>query len=195
MTKEKFLAILRKGLSPLPKKERDERLTFYSEMIDDRMEEGLSEEEAVAGIGNPEEIAKQIAGEIPSGEKVGRGRKFRAWEVVLLVLGSPLWIALLAAVFAVVLALLVVLWAVIVCFWAVFASLAACAFGGLAAGVVFSLVGSPIVGLAMFGAAMVCAGLAVFAFFGCNAATKGAAFLSKWTVLGIIRFFRRKGAA
>ncbi len=195
MTKEKFIELLRKGLAPLPKAERDERLTFYSEMIDDRVEEGLSEEEAVAGIGNPEEIARQIAGEMLPKEKKGLGRKFRAWEIVLLVLGSPLWIALLAAVFAVILAFLVVLWAAIVCVWAVFASLAASAFGVLVGGVVFAATGNGIISVAMLGAAMVCAGLAVFAFFGCNAATKGAAFLSKWTVLGIVRFFKRKGEA
>ncbi len=42
MTKQEFIAELRKGLSGLPKKELEERLTFYSEMIDDRMEEGLT---------------------------------------------------------------------------------------------------------------------------------------------------------
>lgn len=47
MNKQEFLVKLRKGLSGLPKEDIEERLTFYSEMIDDRMEEGLSEEEAV----------------------------------------------------------------------------------------------------------------------------------------------------
>ena len=195
MTKEKFIELLRKGLSPLPKEERDERLTFYSEMIDDRVEEGLSEEEAVAGIGNPEEIARQIAGEMLPKEKNERGRKFRAWEIVLLVLGSPIWLSLLAAIFAVILAFLVVLWAGVVCVWAVFASLAASAFGVLVGGVVLAATGNGIISVAMFGTAMVCAGLAVFAFFGCVAATKGVAFLSKWIVVGIVRFFKRKGEA
>ena len=52
MNKQAFLERLRKALSGLPPKEQEERITFYSEMIDDRMEEGLSEEEeAVASIG------------------------------------------------------------------------------------------------------------------------------------------------
>ena len=48
MGKQEFLAQLRKGLQGLPQEDIEERLTFYSEMIDDRMEEGLSEEEAVS---------------------------------------------------------------------------------------------------------------------------------------------------
>ena len=60
MNKQEFLTELKKALSPLSKADLEERLSFYSEMIDDRMEEGLSEEEAVAAIGSPDEIAAQI---------------------------------------------------------------------------------------------------------------------------------------
>lgn len=199
MTKEKFLELLRKGLSDLPREEIDERINFYSEMIADRMEEGLGEEAVIADIGAPREIAMQIVSEaLPKAEekkKEKSGRKIRAWEMVLLILGSPLWIALLAAAFAVVISLLAVLWTVIVCFWAVFASLAGSALGVLAGGALFAVTGDVMVGAGLCGGAMVCAGLAVFAFFGCKAATKGAAFLSKWTVIGIVRFFKRKGEA
>ena len=43
MNKQDFLAQLRKELSGWPKEDAEERLTFYSEMLDDRIEEGLSE--------------------------------------------------------------------------------------------------------------------------------------------------------
>ncbi len=43
MNKQAFLTQLRKGLSGLPQEDIEERLAFYSEMIDDRIEEGLSE--------------------------------------------------------------------------------------------------------------------------------------------------------
>ena len=39
MNKQEFLMRLREGLSGLPQNEIEERLTFYSEMIDDRIEE------------------------------------------------------------------------------------------------------------------------------------------------------------
>ena len=65
MTKIKFLLSLHDRLSGLPQDEVEERLNFYSEMIEDRMEEGISEEEAVAAIGPIDEIAEQIIADIP----------------------------------------------------------------------------------------------------------------------------------
>ena len=63
MTKEKFLKGLGARLSRLPKREIEECLAFYGEMIDDRMEEGLSEEEAVSAVGDIKEIAAEKLGE------------------------------------------------------------------------------------------------------------------------------------
>ena len=54
MYKQEFLDKLAKGLSGLPKTEREERVAFYSEMIDDRVEDGMSEACAVAQIGEVE---------------------------------------------------------------------------------------------------------------------------------------------
>ena len=65
MSKQEFLVQLRKGLSGLPQDDIEERLTFYSEMIDDRMEEGLSEEDAVYEIGDIDELISQIVADIP----------------------------------------------------------------------------------------------------------------------------------
>ena len=50
MRKQEFLSALKRSMKGLPKSEIDERISFYSEMIDDRVEEGFSEEEAVAMI-------------------------------------------------------------------------------------------------------------------------------------------------
>ena len=47
MNKSEFLGELEKSLSELPEKDRSRSLDYYGEMIDDRTEEGLSEEEAV----------------------------------------------------------------------------------------------------------------------------------------------------
>ena len=64
MNKQEFLMKLRKALSGLPKDDIDERLTFYSEMIDDRMEDGIPEETAVCEIGTVDEIVAQIIADI-----------------------------------------------------------------------------------------------------------------------------------
>lgn len=199
MSKQEFLEQLRKGLSGLPRRDIDERLDFYSEMIDDRMEEGLSEEEAVREIGDVDALVSQIVAEIPLTrlvkEKITPRKRLKAWEMVLLVLGSPLWLSLTVAGFAVLLSLYVVLWAVVVSLWAVFASFMGGAFGGLAAGIVFVCNGNLPTGIGMIGAGLVCAGLSIFLFYGCKAATKGTLWLTKRIVLGIKSRFVKKEEA
>jgi uncharacterized membrane protein len=177
MNKETFLAELKRGLSGLPQNDADERLSFYGEMIDDRMEEGLSEEEAVAGIGPVDEIVAQTVAEIPLAklvkENVGPRRPLRVWEIVLLVLGFPLWFSLLAAAAAVVLALYIVIWALIVSLWAIEAALWACALAGIAGGVVCMILGRTASGAALLGAGLFCAGLSIFFFAACLSSTLG----------------------
>ena len=65
MDKKEFMSELKEKLCGLPKKELEERLSFYGEMIDDRIEEGLSEEEAVNATGGADEVAGQVLGDIP----------------------------------------------------------------------------------------------------------------------------------
>ena len=45
MNKQEFLTRLRLGLAGLPQEEIAERVSFYHEMIDDRVEDGLTEED------------------------------------------------------------------------------------------------------------------------------------------------------
>ena len=189
MSKQEFLMQLRKGLSGLPQEDIEERLTFYSEMIDDRMEEGFSEGEAVAAVGSAQEIAAQVVAEIPfakiAKERIKSKRRLSASEIVLLALGSPIWLSLGIAVFAVILSIYVLLWAVMISLWSVFVSLAACSIGAVLACVVFTVGGNGVSGVATLAAGVVCAGLAIFMFYGCKAATKGTLILTKkmaiWT--------------
>lgn len=189
MTKLEFLAALRNGLAGLPQEDIDERVAFYAEMLDDRMEEGLTEQQAVAAAGSVEKIVAGAVAETPfvkiAKEKIRTKRRLHTGEIVLLVLGSPLWLSLGIAAVAVVLSLYVSLWAVIVSLWSVFASFAACAVGGALSGIVLMAGNNTPSGLAMLAAGLVCAGLAILAFYGCKAATKGVARLTKniavWT--------------
>ena len=69
MTKAEFLSSLQIKLCGLPSDEVREHVTFYGEMIDDRVEEGLSEEAAVSAIGSVDMIASQIIRQLPLGAK------------------------------------------------------------------------------------------------------------------------------
>ena len=196
MSKHEFLTQLRKGLSGLPQDEVEERLTFYSEMIDDRMEEGLSEEEAVAGVGSVEEIVAQIVADTPftkiAKERIKPKRQLSGGEILLLALGAPIWLSLGIAAFAVILSLYVSLWSVISSLWAVCASIVACAVGGVLACVVFILRGYTASGIAMLAAGIVCAGLSIFMFYGCKAATTGVVTLTKKIAIWIKNCFIKK---
>ena len=193
MCKQEFLTQLRKGLSGLPQRDIEERLSFYSEMIDDRMEEGLSEEEAVLAVGSVEEIVSQIIGDIPlaklAKERVKGNRRLKSWEIVLLVLGSPLWLSLGIAAFAVIFSVYVSLWSVIISLWAVFVSFVGCFVGGLIAGIVVACTGNVLPGIAVLAAGLLCAGLSIFAFYGCSAVTRGFSLLTRKTAVWIKNCF------
>ncbi len=196
MNKQELLARLRAGLTGLPPEVVEEGLTFYSEMIDDRIEEGLSEENAVAAVGSVDEIVAQIIANTPlariARERL-RPKGRRGFGTVLLILGSPVWLSLGIAIFAVAFSLYASLWAVLVSLWAIFVSFSAGFVGGLLAAVVFSVGGHVPSGVALLAAGLVCAGFSIFAFFGCRAATASLLWLTKKTGLWLKRCFARKG--
>jgi len=197
MNKQEFLDALERRIADLPRYDVEERMRFYAEMIEDYMEDGHSEEQAVAQIGSVEEIAVQILaekllGKIVTTEKTKPPKRFSAWEIVLLCLGAPIWISLAVAAFSVLLSLYVVLWSLVIAAWSVFASLIGVAVGGVGASVVFFCQGNGYVGAAMIGAALVCAGLSVFLCFGCKAATKGTWLLARGVIVGIKKCFAKR---
>ena len=196
MDKQEFLTALQAGMAGLPPADIDERLNFYAEMIDDRVEDGLTEAEAVAELGSVDEVVAQIIADTPLTrivrERMKPARRLRAWEIVLLVLGFPLWFPLLMAGVAVMLSVYIVIWAVIVALWAVEVSLVAGALGTAAGGVVCFCRGGLTEGLILLSAAAVVAGLAILLFFGCKAVTVGAAKLTKKIALWIKSLFLRK---
>ena len=196
MRKAEFLNELEAGLVGLPKEDVEERLAFYSEMIDDRMEEGLTEEAAVAAAGPVDDIVSQIVSEVPFTKIVKENlkpkRSLSGWEIALIIIGFPLWFPLLIAAAAIVLALFIVLWAIVVSLWAVEIALWAAALGCIAIGVVYAVRGNIYMLIAAVGAGFICAGLSILLFFGCVAVSKGMAILTRKIWLGIKKMFIRK---
>lgn len=199
MSKQEFLAQLKDGLSGLPQSDIEERVAFYEEMIDDRIEEGLSEEQAVSEIGSVEQVIAQIVEDTPFTrivkERVRPKRKLQTWEIVLLILGSPVWAALLIAAFAVMLSIYIVIWSVIISLWTVDLSLFISALACIVAIFFIPASGSGAAVLALISASLVLVGLSIFVFFGCKAATKGAVILTKKVALGIKNLFIGKERA
>jgi len=189
MNKEDFLNELRKKLSGLPQDDLEERLSFYSEMIDDRVEDGKSQEEAVADIGTVDSVVEQIMADTPLAllvkERVRPKRDLKAWEVLLLILGSPVWVPLIMALVIIVLSVYVVIWSVVICFYALDLSLLA-GFIGCIVGI-FMYIGAKNAAGVLFsiGAAFICAGLAILMFFVCVWITKAVVWLTGKMLLGM----------
>ena len=196
MRKQEFLDALKMKLSGLPKQDVEDSLGFYSEMIDDKMEDGRTEEDAVSEIGSVGEISAQIIADIPlariAKERVMPKRRLKTWEIVLLAIGSPAWLALLFATFAVILSLYLSVWSVVISLCACFISLAACSVAGITGGIVFALTSNSATGIATIGAGVFCMGLSILFSYLCKACTIGTLQLTKKLVLWCKLSFIRK---
>ena len=119
MNKQEFLKALSDRLQGIPKEDREKSLEYYSEMIDDRTEDGLTEEQAVKAMGNVDEISDKIINDTPIEKlirkKVTPERKLSALEIVLLTIGFPIWFPIGISLIAVAFALYLVLWVLILC--------------------------------------------------------------------------------
>jgi len=70
MNKKEFLEFLRKKLRRFKKLDVDEIITYYDEIILDTMQsENFSEEQAVVSLGKPENIIKDVAGDMIANKK------------------------------------------------------------------------------------------------------------------------------
>ena len=65
MKKNEFLQELSMEILGLPQEDVEHWLEYYTEMLEDRIEEGMSEQEATAALGDPKAIARQILAQTP----------------------------------------------------------------------------------------------------------------------------------
>jgi hypothetical protein len=72
MNKRLFLSELGARLEDIPYREAMRVLNYYEEAIDDRIEDGMSEEDAVLAMGSVDDIAREILGEGTAEEPAGQ---------------------------------------------------------------------------------------------------------------------------
>ena len=165
MTKTEFLAALKIRLSRLPDYERSRTLSFYAEAIEDRMEEGMSEEAAVSSLGSIDRIVSEILIDTPLTALIQsklkekrQNAKHQSLWFVLAILGSPIWLPLALGFSCVVFALYITVWALVISLFALEFSLALTGTLGLIASVIVCFRSLP-AGLALLGISLVAAGL------------------------------------
>ena len=170
MNKKEFLDEVRGRLSGLPEADIDKALEFYEESIQDRIDDGLTEDQAVAGVGTPEEVAEQILMDTPLSKivkaniKTSERKSVRVWEIILIVLGFPIWFSLLMACFAIVLAIAIIFVALIIVFFAVVLAFGVAGIAGLFAGIFALVTGKGMAALLAIGVSLILIGLALLLF-------------------------------
>ena len=197
MTKKDFTLVLREKLKRFPKQDVEERINFYIEIIDDSIEDGLTEEEAISKIGSIDEVVEQIASEIPFTKIVKNSaipkRRLSAWEIILLVVGSPIWFGLIISLFAVVFSVFASLWAVVIVFWSVAISFSVCGPLALLLGILFIFIKSGAEGFAIIGASLVIAGVGILLVFLSKILTRLLVRLAKAIIYSLKKAFISKG--
>lgn len=206
MTKAEFISELRTRLSKLPNLDVEERIRFYEEMINDRMEEGLSEEEAVNDIGTIDAIYYQVSQDAPKTHlklnKSWQNVRKRRNKIIILastaIVWAPILIALAAVAFsaavsisAIAISLYAVLWSLVAVVWALFTSFTVSVPASLVMSLSYLFSGNIISGIGIIGCGMVFAGLAIFSFFGALYATKGSVLLTKKIINAIKELLKR----
>ena len=153
MNRLEFINALGGRLEQLPKEEVQKVLDYYVESINDRMEDGMSEEEVIESFGDLDMLAAEIlveqgylappAAPVPALEPepgspdmpppAGQKKHLPVWAVVLLILGSPIWLSLGVAAAAVGLSVYIVVLALLFSLWCIAISFAAAGYAGLPA--------------------------------------------------------------
>ena len=205
MNRIEYRAALESRLAAVPSAERAKQLDYYDEMICDRMEDGMTEEEAVAMLGDIDETAREIMSQYalpspvspagadrpPAPDKDNRGGSHLWLWITLAILGSPIWISLLAALITVIAALVIVIWSLVISAFAIFVSAAAVGVVGIVFGIGSLFTASASYALFVIGAALAAAAIALFAVPLVKLIFKGAVYLTKSIGLLIAKPFRK----
>lgn len=194
MTRDEFLNRLGELLACLPADQVEETKQFYAEAIADRMEDGMTEEEAVAAMGPPGEVAEAVLDDLPAVPRaIARTRRRSSTLLwVLTIVGSPVWVPLLIAFAAVVVAVYICIWVLALCAWIVavaFAGAGVVLFAFVAVG---ALIGHVPYAIATLGVGLVCTGLGLLAGAGAWAVSKQIVRLSTlWARKAVSPFWKR----
>lgn len=165
MNKQEFLAAVRKEIGTLSSEDIRRSLDFCAEIIDDRMDDGMTEAEAVAAFGSVQDAARQILEDAPVPKKPKkRGVPALMWATVII--WGPVWISLLIS-----------LWGIVVSLYASAAAVAVSALGSFL--VTVAALAQPLNGFFTVGTGFLLAGISILLFLLSGYAAKGTVWVGK----------------
>jgi uncharacterized membrane protein len=189
MNKSEFLGKLTNRLAHLPNHEISKIISYYEESIDDRIEDGMTEEVSIQSLGSLDDIVSNIENEIPitsmvKDQVMKKVEKNSSKKVLLAftIIGSPLWLPLLLAAVCLVLSLILAGWAVYAGGVVAYLSLAIVAVTGVGFGFIRVFTISITTGLAYIGVGILSAGIMLLLFYPCLWLTR------QWVKLNVLPF-------
>ena len=125
MTRDEWLAQLCDKLrnQGVSKKDVQEAREFYAEALDDCIEDGMTEAEAVAHLGDVRDACASVVESLPPARRavagVRQSRERTILVIVLLILGAVAWVPLAAGLALLAVAVYAMIWCVIAAVWVV----------------------------------------------------------------------------
>ena len=194
MTKKEFVNVLKSRLNGLPKEDLDDCISFYCEMIDDRIADGETEEQAVAAI-DIDEVVKEAAGKASLisivKHNVKPKKSLRPWQIIFLILGFPLWFPLAIVFLVLVFVLVLLIWILVIVTYSVELALIGGSIVSFASFIGYFSIGQ--FNLMPLGASIMALGGALLFLNLCVLATKLTVKLSKKILTGIKIMFIGRG--
>ena len=122
MNKDKFISRLKFKLSKLPEEDRENALRYYTDYFEDAGPD--HEEEILAELGNPDEVAAQILSDYAIHSMEAQPRSVKrglsaVWMVLLSVFAAPIALPLAITAVAVGLVLILCVLVVLLCLYVV----------------------------------------------------------------------------
>lgn len=169
---EEFLQQLKSALAHLPYSEVERVVSYYSENLQDKIEDGVSEEDAIASFGNLDEFVSMIEEEVTITsivkDKVMKKSKDSNVNKMLIgiiaVLGIPIWIGLGGLAIGLGIGFLAVFWSIPFVLGSMYISLAFMSVSGILIGFIRMFTFEFATGLAYFGFGVTASGLVVMFF-------------------------------
>lgn len=141
MNKEEFLLTLRQKLEAQSVANIDNMIDFYDEMICDRIEDGMSEEEAIASMDSIDKIVSEavldktipvlVKEKVEKSHKTAKAKGTQGLWIALAIIGFPFWFPLAITFGALLFVVYLLIWIFILVLFILLATLGAGALGGL----------------------------------------------------------------
>lgn len=180
MTTKEFLRILNREIEVLPALEAQRAITYYRELIEDRIEEGMSEREAVASMEDISVIAQQILSQHEEGlnnkREASRSHKHPeelsdGWRKAILICTSPLWGSILLTLIVFVFSIYLFIWCIIISLYAIVVTFGVLGIAGAVA-CVFDFTSHTSLAIVELGISLFSVGIFILSFHGIRNAQK-----------------------